>query len=50
MRTSDLARAAGVHPNTVRRYEALGWLPPAPRAPNGYRRFSQRHLDCLRLA
>jgi DNA-binding transcriptional MerR regulator len=48
--TSGLARAAAVHPNTVRRYEALGWIPPAPRAANGYRRFGQRHLDCLRLA
>lgn len=50
MGVTDLARAVGAHPNTVRRYEALGWIPPAPRAANGYRRFSQRHLDCLRLA
>lgn len=50
LRTSDLARAAGVHPNTVRRYEELGWLPPAERGPNGYRAFRQLHLDCLRLA
>ncbi|HET9979601.1 MAG TPA: MerR family transcriptional regulator [Ktedonobacterales bacterium] len=50
LRTTDLARAAGVHSNTVRRYEQRGLLPPAERGANGYRRFSQRHLDCLRVA
>jgi DNA-binding transcriptional MerR regulator len=50
LRTSDLARAAGVHPNTVRRYEDAGWLPPVQRGANGYRLFTQKHLDCLRLA
>ena len=50
LRTADLARAAGVHPNTVRRYEERGLLPPVERGVNGYRRFSQRHLDCLRVA
>jgi DNA-binding transcriptional MerR regulator len=48
--TSDLARAVGVHPNTVRRYVDRGLLPPVERSPSGYRRFTQRHLDCLRLA
>ncbi len=50
LRTSDLARAVGVHPNTVRRYVDRGSLPPVERSPSGYRRFTQRHLDCLRLA
>ncbi len=50
LHTSELARAAGVHPNTVRRYGDRGLLPPVERSPNGYRRFTQRHLDCLRLA
>ena len=50
LRTSDLARAAGVHPNTVRRYVDWGLLPPVERSSSGYRRFTQRHLDCLRLA
>jgi DNA-binding transcriptional MerR regulator len=39
-----------VHPNTVRRYVERGLLPPVERSPSGYRRFTQRHLDCLRLA
>src|SRR6266540_3141852 len=50
LRTSDLARAAGIHPNTVRRYVDWGLIPPVERSPAGYRLFTQRHLDCLRLA
>ena len=50
LRTSDLAKAVGVHPNTVRRYVERCILPPVERSPNGYRRFTARHLDCLRLA
>lgn len=50
LRTSDLARAVGVHPNTVRRYVDRGILPPVERSLFGYRRFTERHLDCLRLA
>jgi DNA-binding transcriptional MerR regulator len=49
LRTSDLARAVGIHPNTVRRYVDRGLLPPVQRSPTGYRRFSEQHLDCLRL-
>ena len=50
LRTSDLARAVGIHPNTVRLYVEWGLIPPVERSPSGYRRFTQRHLDCLRLA
>jgi DNA-binding transcriptional MerR regulator len=50
LRTSDLARAVGVHPNTVRKYVEWGLIPPVERSPAGYRLFTQRHLDCLRLA
>jgi DNA-binding transcriptional MerR regulator len=48
--TSEIARAVGVHPNTVRLYEEWGYLPPVPRGPNGYRLFCQSHLDQMRLA
>lgn len=49
--TSALARATGVHPNTVRRYAERGIIPPVKRNPaNGYRCFTEFHLDCLRLA
>jgi DNA-binding transcriptional MerR regulator len=48
--TLQVARAAGVHPNTVRMYEVWGFLPSVPRAPNGYRRYAEFHLDQMRLA
>lgn len=47
---SDLARAVGVHPNTVRLYEAWGLLPPVPRRENGWRKYSAAHLEQMRLA
>jgi DNA-binding transcriptional MerR regulator len=50
LRTSELARSVGVHPNTVRRYVDWGLVPPVERSPSGYRLFTRRHLDCLRLA
>lgn len=48
--TSELAREVGIHPNTVRRYIEWGLIPPVQRSPAGYRLFTQKHLDCLRLA
>jgi DNA-binding transcriptional MerR regulator len=50
LRTSDLARAVGIHPNTVRLYVEWGLIPPVERNPSGYRLFTQQHLNCLRLA
>lgn len=50
LRTSDIAKAAGIHPNTVRKYEELGHIPRPERGTNGYRRFTERHLDQARLA
>src|SRR5512146_2979223 len=48
--TSQLAKAAKVHPNTVRLYEQWGLLPPVERDPfNNYRRFTQKHLDQILL-
>lgn len=47
---SKIAKAVGCHPNTVRLYEELGFLPPVPRAPNGYRLYKPEHLDQMRLA
>ena len=48
--TSEIARQVGVHANTVRLYEEWGFLPPVPRSPSGYRLYSRRHLDQMRLA
>jgi DNA-binding transcriptional MerR regulator len=50
LRTSDIARAVGCHPNTVRLYEKWGFLPPIPRSRAGYRQFTEEHLDQMRLA
>jgi DNA-binding transcriptional MerR regulator len=50
LRTSDIAKAIGVHPNTVRLYEEWGFLPPIPRSSSGYRRFTKDHLEQMRLA
>lgn len=49
MRTSDIAREVGVHLNTIRLYEAEGLLPTIPRAKNGYRQYTTRHLEQARL-
>lgn len=50
LRTSELAQAVGVHPNTIRLYETWGFLPPVARTPSGYRLFTEAHLDQMRLA
>ncbi len=49
MHTSEIAKAAGVHPNTIRMYEQWGLLPVVPRSPTGYRLFTQEHLDQVKL-
>lgn len=49
-KTSDLAKATGVHPNTVRLYEEWGLLPPVPRNEKGYRLFTRAHMDQMKLA
>lgn len=43
-KTSDIARKTNIHSNTVRFYERIGFILPAPRGDNGYRLFDQRHL------
>lgn len=50
LRTSDVAQAVGVHPNTVRLYEAKGYLSPVPRSGTGYRLFAPLHVEQMRLA
>lgn len=50
LKTSDIAKEIGVHVNTVRLYESRGFLPPVLRSPSGYRLFTTRHLEQMRLA
>jgi DNA-binding transcriptional MerR regulator len=47
-RTVDIARSCGIHPNTVRFYERIGFLSPVPRDHRGYRVFTDRHLLQIR--
>ena len=48
--TSDVAKIIGIHPNTVRMYEEWGLIPLAERKANGYRVFTDYHIEQLRLA
>lgn len=50
LRTSDLAREVGVSVNTIRLYEASGYLSPVTRGSNAYRQYSKLHLEQARLA
>jgi DNA-binding transcriptional MerR regulator len=47
--TSEIANAVGIHPNTVRLYEKWGYLPPVTRTASGYRKFSEAHLEQVKL-
>jgi DNA-binding transcriptional MerR regulator len=49
-RTNEIARRIGVHPNTVRFYEDVGFLTPPERQINGYRVFTELHLRQMELA
>lgn len=48
-KTSQVVALCGVHPNTVRLYEELGYIPPIPRTENGYRGYGEIHLEYVRL-
>lgn len=50
LRTKDLARAAHISVQTVRNFEASGFMPVAERSPSGYRRYTQQHLVALKTA
>lgn len=49
MRIGELAQAVGCHIETVRYYEKIGLIPVSARKPNGYRDYSDKHLQYLRL-
>jgi len=50
LRTSDLAKELGVHVNTIRLYEASGFLSDVSRGANRYRQYRAIHLEQARLA
>jgi len=49
-RVVELARLSGVSEQQIRNYVDTGVLPPAERAANGYRIFTDHHADALRTA
>lgn len=48
--TAQLAKIIGIHPNTVRLYEKLELIPKSERMDNGYRVFTDFHIDVFKLA
>ena len=49
-KTSEVAKMVGVHVNTVRLYEELELIPIVQRLPNGYRVFTDYHIEQFNLA
>ncbi len=49
-KTSDIAHSFGIHPNTVRLYEELELIPKPERKGNGYRVFTDFHMEQIKLA
>jgi MerR family copper efflux transcriptional regulator len=47
LRIAEVADRAGITTGTVRYYERIGVLPPAPRAGNGYRRYDEHTVERL---
>jgi len=48
--TSQVAQIIGIHPNTVRLYEELKLITKPDRGANGYRIFTDLHIDQFRVA
>ena len=49
-KTIDVARQIGIHVNTVRLYEKCALIPKPERLPNGYRVFTDLHIEQFKLA
>lgn len=49
-RTSEIAAIIGIHPNTVRLYEKWQLIPKPKRQPNGYRIFTDLHIEQFKIA
>ena len=47
--TSEIARIMGIHPNTVMLYEKWGYIAPVERKENGYRVYTETHLEQMKL-
>lgn len=49
-KTAEIAKHFGIHPNTVRLYETLELIPKPERKTNGYRVFTDFHMEQIRFA
>ena len=49
-KTSEIAHNIGIHPNTVRLYEELKLIPKPKRKENGYRFFTDFHMEQIKFA
>ena len=49
MRIGQLAKSAGVSPDTIRYYERIGLMPKPARGANGYRQYRQHAIGRVRL-
>lgn len=49
-KTSEIAHSIGIHPNTVRLYEELELIPRPKRKENGYRVFTDFHMEQIKFA
>lgn len=49
-KTAEIAAIIGIHPNTVRLYEELELIPKPERQTNGYRVFTDAHIQQFQLA
>lgn len=47
--TVDLAKMYGIHPNTIRLYEKLGFISKAKRSESNYRMFKELHVLQIKL-
>ncbi len=47
MRIGELANTVGINPKTIRYYEEIGLLPPAPRTESGYRQYGGEDAERL---
>lgn len=49
-KTSEIARIIGLHPNTIRLYEEWELIPKPERRANGYRIYTDVHVEQMKLA